>query len=320
MSAALRMTILTIVVRYKTPLEESRTLCSLAAAFSSNPELLREYGVLLWDNSPAQLENPELSFPFQYGFSDKNLGVSGAYNHALAHAESIGCPWLLLLDQDTKVTADYLQRMLRHIKDVESDQNVAAIVPFVRSHGVLVSPQRYGRSLLKHQIPRRFSGVYRGDASAVNSGTVMRATALRKIGGYSEDFWLDLSDAYVFHALYRHGMYMFIAGDLELDHSIASMNFDQSMSLERYRSFLAAENYYLAQYRSRLVNLAQTLWLVGRTARQYQRYKNKHFARMTLGFLGQRIFWSRPSCLANWKNILQKSRSIPAIVEGKVIE
>lgn len=315
----LSMHILAVVVRYKTPLEQSQTLCSLADAFLSNPELLEEYGVLLWDNSPVQLENPQLNFPFQYGISEENLGVSGAYNHALAHAESIGCPWLLLLDQDTTVTADYLQRMLVHSKEAENDHTVATIVPFIRSHNTLVSPQNFGRFIRNHQIPRSISGVYRGNAYAVNSGTVMRAAALRKVGGYSEDFWLDLSDAYIFQALYREGFCMFIAGDLELAHSIASMDFDQQMTAERYRNFLAAENTYLSEYRSSLVNLVQNVWLLGRAARQYRRYKNKQFARITLSFLGQRIFWSRSSCLASWKNILHHRRSIPAIANGEVV-
>jgi GT2 family glycosyltransferase len=313
------MKILAIVVRYKTPIEQSQTLRSLSEAFSSTPEILGSYDVLLWDNSPVPLEDPQLSFPFRYNFSDQNLGVAGAYNGALAHAESIGTPWLLLLDQDTTVTAHYLLRMLGYAKEVESDQSIATIVPFVRSHDSLFSPRKFGRLIRSHLIPPPVSGVYREDAYAANSGTMMRTAALRAVGGYSEEFWLDFSDIYIFHALHRQGKYMYIAGDLELSHSLASMNFDQEMGLERYRNFLAAENAYLAQYRSSLANLAQTFWLAGRAVRQYQRYNNKQFARITMGFLGQRIFWSKSSCLAHWKDILRKDRSIPAIAGGKVI-
>jgi GT2 family glycosyltransferase len=313
------MKILAIVVRYKMPLEQSQTLSSLAEAFASDPDLLEEYGVLLWDNSPVRLENPKLSFPLQYGHSDQNLGVSGAYNHASSYAESIGCPWLLLLDQDTTVTADYLLRMLGHVKEVEEEQTVATIVPFVRSHERLVSPRKFGRLIRNHQIPRSVSGIYQDDAYAVNSGTVMRVSALREVGGYSEEFWLDLSDAYIFQAFYRHGKRMYIAGDIEIAHSVASMDFDRHMTPERYRSFLAAENMYLAMYRSRLVNLAQTFWLIARAARQYRRYKNKEFARITLIFLRQRIFWSKSACATKWRGILESRRSIPAISDGRIV-
>jgi GT2 family glycosyltransferase len=313
------MEILAIVVRYKTPLEQSQTLTSLAEAFASDPDLLKGYGVLLWDNSPERLDDPQLNFPFQYGSLDQNLGVSGAYNHASSYAESIGCPWLLLLDQDTTVTADYLDRMLVHVQEVGSDQTIATIVPFVRSHDTLVSPRKFGRMIRNHQIRRSVSGIYLQDAYAVNSGTVMRVSALQAVGGYSEEFWLDLSDAYIFQALYRHGKRMYIAGDIELAHSVASMDFDRHMTPERYRSFLAAENLYLALYRSRPVNLAQTIWLMARAGRQYRRYKNKEFARITLTFLWQRIFWLKSSCVKEWKKILVSRRSIPAIFDGRVV-
>jgi GT2 family glycosyltransferase len=314
------MNILAVVVRYKTPLEESQTLRSLGEAFSSHSELREDYRVLLWDNSPVRLENPELSFSFEYRFSDQNLGVSGAYNQALVYAESIGCTWLLLLDQDTTVTAEYLIRMLKHAQEVENDLSIATIVPFVRSHETLVSPRRFGRFIRNHQIPRFVSGIYRQDAYAVNSGTIIRTSALREVGGYSEIFWLDLSDAYIFQALYRHGKFMYIAGDLELSHSVASMDFNQHMTPERYRSFLAAENAYLAEYRSTLVNWIQTFWLLARAGRQLRRYTNKQFAWVTLIFFAQRIFWPKSSRVANWQNILQNRRSIPVVASGKVTE
>jgi GT2 family glycosyltransferase len=312
------MNILAVVVRYKTPLEQSQTLTSLAEAFASDPDLLRRYGVLVWDNSPVRLNNPQLSFPFEYGFSDQNLGVSGAYNHALTHAQLMGSAWLLLLDQDTTVTVDYMQRMQGHVKEVENDAAIATIVPFVRSHDTLVSPRTFGRWIRNHQIPRSVSGLYHQDAYAVNSGTVMRVSALQSVGGYSEIFWLDLSDAYIFQALYRRGKRMYIAGDIELAHSVASMDFDRHMTPERYLSFLAAENLYLAMYRSRVVNLAQTMWLVARAGRQYRRYKNKAFAKLTLRFLGQRIFRSKLGCVKEWKKILGSRRSIPAVTDDGV--
>lgn len=312
------MNILAVVVRYKTPLDQSQTIISLADAFSSDPALLNSYQVLLYDNSPVPLEDPRLDFPFEYQVSHANLGVSGAYNYALVRAEALGCAWLLLLDQDTTVTADYLQRMLFHAAEVDSDQSIATVVPFVLSHQTLVSPRAFGSYIRNHQISRSNSGIYRRDAYAVNSGTLMRTDALRSVGGYSEEFWLDLSDVYIFQQLHRHGKCMYIA-DFELAHSVASMDFDQQMSPARYRNFLAAENAYLATYRPPRVNFIQNLWLLARAARQFKRYKNKRFAWITLTFLAQRIFWSKSSCLKAWKSILTSQRNIPTIADGKIV-
>ena len=58
----------------------------------------------------------------------------------------------------------------------------------------------------------------------------MRVASLRDIGGYSRDFWLDLSDIYVFRAMYSNGSNLYVAGDLVLEHSVTNMNFDHDMA------------------------------------------------------------------------------------------
>ena len=67
------------------------------------------------------------------------------------------------------------------------------------------------------QIPLTFSGLCKDKAYAVNSATLMRVAALREVGGYSDEFWLDLSDVYVFQRFHGQGKYMYIAGDLQVD-------------------------------------------------------------------------------------------------------
>ena len=109
----------------------------------------------------------------------------------------------------------------------------------------MVSPRRLLSFNRVQQIPVTFNGLCKDKAYAVNSATLMRVTALRDVGGYSEEFWLDLSDVYVFQEFYRKGKYMYVAGELHVEHSIASMDFDKEMSPERYRNFMAAESAYI---------------------------------------------------------------------------
>ncbi len=274
--------------------------------------------MLLWDNSPSPLKIPELPFLFCYVHSERNRGVSGAYNGALEQAEASGCPWLLLLDQDTSLPKGFLERMLGYSRELETDKRIATVVPFVKSNGMLVSPRRFGRWVRNHQIERSVSGYFREDAYAVNSGTLMRAESLREVGGYSELFWLDLSDAYIFHVLHLRGKWMYIAGDLEVPHSIATLDFNANMSVARYRSFLAAESLYTEQFRPRLTNAVHTVWLLARAARQWRRYTNKGFARSTLEFFWQRLLWTRQAREKQWQHELTV-REMPAIANGKVI-
>lgn len=312
------MQILIVVVRYKTPVAESVTLRSLSATLAANPKLKENCEVLLWDNSPIALDNPNLPFPFLYRHSERNRGVSGAYNGALEQAEASGCPWLLLLDQDTSLPEGFLERMLGYSRELETDKRIATVVPFVQSNGMLVSPRRFGQWVRNHQIERSVSGPFREDAYAVNSGTLMRTESLRGVGGYSELFWLDLSDAYIFHMLHLQGKWMYIAGDLEVPHSIATLDFNANMSVARYRSFLAAESLYTEQFRPWPAKAVHTLWLLARAARQWRRYTNKGFAQSTLEFFWQRLLWTKRARERQWKRELTM-REMPAIAHGKVI-
>jgi GT2 family glycosyltransferase len=312
------MQIVIVVVLYKRTLDQSQTINSLAEVFARSPELLESFKVLLWDNSPEALVDPALPFPCEYRHGTRNLGTSGAYNHAMEFAESLGAPWLLLFDQDTTVSQEYLPRMLEYSHRFQDDPHIGTVVPFVHSHGTLVSP----RSLLSFnrvkQIPSTFHGVYKRKGYAVNSATLMRVAALREAGGYSEDFWLDLSDVYAFQAMYRKGWYMFIAGDLHLQHSIAALDFDKEMTPQRYRNFLAAESAYVDLYSSPLEQTCHLARLLLRTVRQYQRYHNKVFARICWEYFCRRLFHTKAKRILGWRKQLAQ-RDIPIIEDGQVI-
>ena len=88
-----------------------------------------------------------------------------------------------------------------------------SVVPFIYSHGSLVSPRKHGSFNQISLIPATFSGVYRHKAFAVNSATLMRVAALREIEGDTATIsgW-DLSDVYVFQAMYRRGRHSLYRG------------------------------------------------------------------------------------------------------------
>jgi GT2 family glycosyltransferase len=274
--------------------------------------------VLLWDNSPVPAIHVSLPFAFELSHAARNVGTSGAYNHAAERAQSLGCPWLLLLDQDTTVSAEFLSGMIGYGEKFSESPEIAAVVPFIFSHGTLVSPRRLLSFNRVRQIPLTFSGICKDKAYAANSATLMRVAALREAGGYSQEFWLDLSDVYIFQAIHRQGKYMYIAGDLRVEHSIASMDFDKEMSPERYRNFLAAESAYVDLFLSPLERSSQLLRLFVRTVRQYRRYENKIFSRIAWEYFLQRLFLTRAGRLERWREQLRK-RDIPAMAKGRTI-
>lgn len=312
------MQILAVIVLYKRAPEQSQTIQSLIQVFGRNPGLNDSVRVLLWDNSPVPASEVSLPFRFALRHGGHNVGTSGAYNHAMELAESLSCSWLLLLDQDTQVSEEFLQGMIRYGEQFEQVAEVATVVPFIFSHGALVSPRRMLRFNRMQQIPVTFCGLCKDKAYAVNSATLLRVAALKEVGGYSDEFWLDLSDVYVFQALHRIGKHMYVASDLRVEHSIASMDFDKEMSPERYRNFLAAESAYIDLFLSPVERFAQLLRLFARTLRQYRRYENKVFSKIAWEYFLQRLFLTRARRLGRWRLQLRK-RDIPAISDGQTI-
>ena len=298
--------VLIVVVLYKVLPCDSATVLGLAAAFRQNDRLRASYEVLLWDNTPLGVEIEASDGPsvpdsgFGYRRATVNDGVSGAVNLALELRASEGYEWLLLLDQDTTVTGEYLDGMLRHLPGVHGSIEIGAIVPVLYDQRFQLSPKqvlRFRDATIAPTVP----GLLQGEVFAANSGVMLRVSALQVIGGYSRDFWLDHSDIYVFHQLYLHKRRVYFASDLALQHSMTMIDYDGSMSPARYENFLHAEQAFFDLYKGALENSVQALRLFMRVFRQRRRYSNKSFSRMTLRFLLRRLGTSRSSRLTEWK-------------------
>ncbi len=293
------MQILAVVVRYNMAFADSKTIKGLCAALSSNPDLANGYSVMIWDNSPEQLIGPELPIQFSYRHSERNLGVSGAYNGAMKYALDQGNTWMLLLDQDSTVTTGFLQTMLQHARELKTSIEVAAIAPNVKVGTLTVSPKKqlFGRN---RSYPIKECGIASGEAIAINSGCIIRTSSLQEIGGFSIGFWLDYSDLYVFHQLYLHGKKVWRAADAELEHDMSIMDYDRLMTPSRYRNFSYAESAFQDLYKTRAENLLQTLRLFARAIKQRLKYKNPEFSRIAWATFQYRLRVSRKDRIQKW--------------------
>jgi hypothetical protein len=302
------MNVMAVIVLYKRSLEQSQTLVALAEALVRNPELLETFRILVWDNSPTPLISPSLGFPFDYIHSTRNAGSGGGFNGAMELAEALGIPWLLLLDQDTTLPEGFLSKMAKYSDRFVDDPEVAVVVPLLWCRGQLISPKRLAGLYRILPLPQSDYGAnYREPMVACDSGALMRVEALREAGGYDEDLlWLDFSDIYVFAQLRRNHRSAYIASDLELQHSLAIMDYDNDMTPARYRNFLAAEGIFFEKHQSRLDNLALTLRLVARATKQYLRYTNKTFAKMTWITFFRRILVTKERQIKGWEDDLRQ--------------
>jgi GT2 family glycosyltransferase len=297
--------ILAVMVRYQAPLEESSTLRGIRSEIRTDLDLACSYDVMIWDNSQQELEPAQLPPGVLYRHSATNLGVSGAYNAASRYARENGYCWMLLLDQDTELRPGFLRSMLRHGHDLEGQVEIAAIVPTVFVRGQVVSPRR--QLFNRHRAyPLHESGIAPGESFAINSGCLLRVTALHEIGGFSSDFWLDYSDLYVFHQFYLHGKKVWRAADVQLEHDMSIMDYDRLMTAKRYRNFSLAESAFNDIYKGQMENAVQTARLFFRAIKQRRKYRNPEFAQIAWQQLLYRLRVPRTERIAQW---LAASRS-----------
>lgn len=295
--------VLIVVVQYLTSLENAPAIPGTAIqglnrCFSLEPQLLEDFTVLIWDNSPTSHAIPDgLSFPLEYRHTGENLGVSGAYNGAAKFASDRGAQWLLLLDQDTVLPPEFLARMLGYARRLASEPRIAAVAPTVMMGQSRISPKitsRWGRSV---DPPAGFLGEEARELVLVNTGLLLRLEALSQIGGFDPNFWLDFSDRYLCYMLARKGFSAWLAADIQLEHHISLLTGD--FSLKRFANFLDAEDAFYALY----LSLPRNLVYCQRLSRKAWRERKQHpeQARLLLRHLARRFTTSKKRRLREWR-------------------
>jgi GT2 family glycosyltransferase len=260
--------ILAVAVVYNCEFSQSHSVSSLFQVLNENPELAKHFSLVLYDNSPQpQTLALAANFPTHYVHDPSNGGLASAYNFALARAESEEREWLLLLDQDTSLTRDFLFELLEAANALHASPAVAAIVPKLLVNGTVHSPAIPFLQLMRRQflppispMDRNVVGVLQQRMCAYNSGSTFRVSALRSVGGFPPEFWLDYLDHAVFHALLARGyrVYVMIA-TLVHESSYADIG---SMPIWRLHNVLLAQAIYVKRNGNFIDRLLYRIWLL----------------------------------------------------------
>lgn len=292
-----------IVVLYRATPADSRAFQSLQEAIRRLSSEHLYLKTLLYDNTPGGCDPGSLPEDVRYEAARQN-GLADAYNRALAIALHEECNWLLILDQDTALPADFLSHMIRYATDLNSDERIGAIVPHMLDAGRRVAPvciRYWGVSYLSSD----FEGTSRREVHATNSATLFRVSALKQVGGYSPYFWLDYVDGYMFHQLYLHGMKVFVAKDVQVNHQLSLLH-GGDLKPDRYHNILRAESAYWDLYGGRVQGLALTGRLLGRIWRQQMRGHDASIRQLTWNELKRRIVQSKRHRIDDWRREMEQ--------------
>lgn len=262
-----RPPILAVLVLYQVETSSSLTLVSFLRALSESG-LASQFRLLIYDNSPSQSAVPDtMPMPFSYIHNPANGGLVGAYNTALQMAEKGGDEWLLLLDQDTVIDAGYLKTLWRSLRELAANRRCAALAPKLLSENRIISPARVLWGGRLSPVDKTLSGIAPWEIVALNSGTLLRVSAVREMGGFNPAFWLDYLDHWLFNRLHHAGYLVYVL-DAGLPHELSVRSMD-NMPIARYKNILLAEGQFYQCCKSPTENLIYDFRLLVRALKMF---------------------------------------------------
>ncbi len=264
-----------VIVLYEKSAQASEAFSSLCNILDDQPAWRERFEILLYDNSPLAATNGDAMPRARYIHDAGNGGLSAAYNYALKQAKTNASEWLLLLDQDTTLTDEYVKALLEAAASEADHRETGAIVPLLELDNTIYSPEENFFYHLRHQFPEMLyyraspdmHGLQPRPLNAYNSGALMRVCAIDAIGGFPKDFRVDYLDHAVFHLLHRAGYRLYVL-NVKLQQKLSHIDLG-SVSLARHTSVLQAQTLFIAQHGTLLDGLLFRVWLL-RRSRQYR--------------------------------------------------
>lgn len=295
-----------VIVLYKMEPEASPTFRTLQRSLAEPMAQRPEFRILLYDNTPPAQAPTNLPAHVEYFASLANTGLAGAYGFAVARAQAEGRDWLLTLDQDTELPSDFISKLTEVAAACKARTEIAAIVPHIRAGDRDVSPNWFAGGVRPRWCARDYHGVPDQAIYAFNSGALMRVAAVQAIGGYSQLFWLDYCDAYMFREIQKRGWKVFVAGGIHLQHDFSMMDIGNKMSLWRYQNAVEAGSAFYDLEMSPLAGLEHTLRLLLRYGKHMVRRESPKVRRITASMLRQRLFTPKAERLKAWTESQQR--------------
>lgn len=291
-----RPPVLAVLVLYQVEASSSPALVSFMQALDE-VDLASQFSLLIYDNSPSQSAVPDtMPMPFSYVHDPANGGLTGAYNTALHLAEKERNEWLLLLDQDTVINASYLKELWRSLFELAGNRRCAALAPKLLAGNEIISPARvlWGGRLLS--VDKTLIGITPWEIVALNSGTLLRISAVRELGGFNPEFWLDYLDHWLFNRLHRAGFLVYVL-DAELQHEL-SVKSMAGMQVARYKNILLAEGQFYRCCKSPAESLIYGFRLFVRAVKMFVLPGRRRLFLPTLAHLARHLRLNRSALLA----------------------
>lgn len=258
------MIITLCVVLYKCSITESDTINSLTEYLTNN-FVKNSYDVLVFDNSDSEQIN--LNSYLHYYANKENKYLCYNYNKALDFCKRNNSDWLVLLDQDTHLSKEYLD----FIFNDGFDNNFAAYVPMIKSlNGVEIAPCYKN---VRNKYNKKQRAIF-----SINSGTVLNVRFfIENIKMFSSKYPLDFLDNWYFQKINSECGRIKVL-PIEITHDLSVSRGHSIVSIERYKSILQSECRFIYEERSSMDRFKYKLRLICRYIKWKIKGQKEHSA------------------------------------------
>lgn len=172
----------------------TQSVCAVIVTYHPSIEMLENLtnvlaqvqGLVVVDNgsNPDELQavqKASRTLGFHLIENEKNLGIAEALNQGVRWAKSEGYPWVILFDQDSKITEGFICQMFADWRSHPNRKRVGSL------HPRYVDPD----TGIEAVVPRDIGGTL---VLPMTSGTLMPLWIFEKVGWFASEYFIDLVD------------------------------------------------------------------------------------------------------------------------------
>ena len=137
---------------------------------------------------------------------ERNAGIARGLNEGLGFAFDLGATWLLTVDQDTTLTADYVESLLPW---AVTGVGVVAAEHIADASGSIGYPSR----LVDGQLITE---------EVIQTGSLWSVDVMNSVGGFDESLGIDAVDAAACLRIREHGLRVVLAPGVSLSHHLGN--------------------------------------------------------------------------------------------------
>jgi len=154
--------------------------------------------------------------------SKENLGYAGGNNLGIKYALEQGAEYVLILNNDTVISPDLLDKL---VAVAESDPNIGAVSPAIKEstgETVYYGKVSWLKSELKHSTTKPTQKYLNNKEYLIGAAILIKRSALEKVEGFSEAYFLYFEDADLSQRLQRAGLRLKVVPEAIIEHQVGA--------------------------------------------------------------------------------------------------